>query len=93
MQKEIVGCEMTRDVMGVKLTAVVKSIITWVEMGGTITYYASRQPVYILIESEQDMHVLRAKGEEITLEQVYSECPSIREDLVEGFPALLTQGH
>lgn len=93
MQKEIVGCEKTCEVMGMKLTPIVKSIITWVEMGGTITYYASRQPVYLLIESNQDVRVLRATGEEITLQQVYSECTAIREDLVEDYSALLAPGH
>jgi hypothetical protein len=93
MQKEVVSCEKTQEIMGVKLTPVVKSTLTWVEIGETIAFYASRQPVYLLIESHLDVRVLRATGEEITLQQVCSECPAIREDLVEGFPALLAPGH
>jgi hypothetical protein len=76
----------------VKLTPVVKSTITWVEMGGTVSFYVSRQPVYLLIESQMDVHALRVTGEEISLQQVCSECPAIREDLVAGFPALLIPG-
>jgi hypothetical protein len=93
MQKEIVCCEKMREIMGLKLTPVVKSTLTWVEIEETISFYASRQPVYLLIESHQDVRALRATGEEITLQQVCSECPAIREDLVEGFPALLAKGH
>jgi len=93
MQKEVVLCEHTREVMGVRLTPVVKSTLTWVEMGETMSFYASRQPVYLLIESQLDTRVLRVTGEEITLQQMCSECPAIREDLVAGFPALLTPGH
>ena len=93
MQKEVVSCEKTREIMGLKLTPVVKSTLTWVEIGETIAFHASKQPVYLLIESHLDVRVLRVTGEEITLQQVCSECPAIREDLVEGFPALLAPGH
>jgi hypothetical protein len=93
MQKEVVSCEKPREIMGVKLTPVVRSTLTWVEIGGTVSFYASRQPVYLLIESPQDVRALRATGEEITLQQVCSECPAIREDLVEGFPARPVPGY
>jgi hypothetical protein len=93
MQKEIVCCEKTREIMGVKLTPVVKSTLTWVKTGETISFYASRQPVYLLVESPLDVRALRATGEEITLQQVCSECPAIREGLVEDFPALLAAGY
>ncbi len=93
MQKEIVRCEKTREIMGLKLTPVVRSIITWVEIGGTVSYYASVQPVYLLIEDHLDIRAFRTTGEEITFQQLCSEYPAIREDLVEGFPALLAPGH
>ncbi len=93
MQKEIVSCEETREFMGVKLTPVVKSTLTWVEIGGIVSFYAYRQPAYLLVETHPDVRVLRASGEEITLRQVYSECPAIREDLVAGYPALLPPAH
>jgi len=79
--------------MGVKLTPVVRSTLTWVEIGGIVSFYASKQPVYLLTQSNLDVRVLRATGEETTLEQLYSECPAIRADLVENFPALPAQGH
>ncbi|MCX5993715.1 MAG: hypothetical protein NT177_05795 [Chloroflexi bacterium] len=91
MQKEVVSCEKTREIRGVKLTPVVRSTLTWVETGGTVSFYASMQPVYILIEFELEVRALRATGEEITLQQLCSECPAIREGLVEGFPVLLAQ--
>ena len=93
MQKEVVSCEKTREIMGVKLTPVVKSTLTWVETGGTVSFYATVRPVYLLIVSDLDVRALRATGEEISLQQVYSECPAIREDLVEGFPALPAPGY
>ena len=93
MQKEIVCCEKTREIMGLRLTPVVRSTITGVEIGGSISYYASRQPVYLLIESQPGVRALRPTGEEITLKQVFFECPAIREDLVEGFPVLPAPGH
>jgi hypothetical protein len=93
MQKEIVCCEKTWEILGVKLTPVVKSTLTWVQIGETISFYATRQPVYLLVESHLDVRALRATGEEITLQQVCSECPAIRGDLVEGFPDLLAEGY
>ncbi len=93
MQKEVVTCEETREIMGVKLTPVVRSILTRVEIGNIVSYYASRQPEYLLVEYQMDVHALRANGEEITLQQVYSECPAIREDLVERFPDLPAPGN
>jgi hypothetical protein len=93
MQKEVISCEKTREIMGVKLTPVVKSTLTWVETGGTVSFYATVQPVYLLIESDLYVRALRATGEEITLQQVCSECPAIREGLVVGFPALPAAGH
>ena len=92
MQKELVGCEEKREIMGLKLTPVVRSTITWVELGETVSFYASRQPVYLLIETRMGVRAWRATGEEITLQQACAECPSIREDLVEGCPALPAQG-
>jgi hypothetical protein len=93
MQKEVISREKTLQIMGLKLTPIVKSTLTWVDTGGTISFYASMQPVYLLVESDREVRALRANGEEITLQDVYSECPEIREDLVEGFPALLAPGH
>jgi len=92
MQKELVGCEEKREIMGLKLTPVVRSTITWVELGETVSFYASRQPVYLLIETRMGVRVWRATGEEITLQQACCECPSIREDLVDSYPALPAQG-
>lgn len=93
MQKEVISCEKTREIMGLKLTPVVRSTITWVETGQTVSFYAFRQPVYLLVESRAGVCAWRITGEEITLQQVCSECPSIREDLVEGFPVLPAPGH
>jgi hypothetical protein len=92
MQKEVVSREKTLEIMGLKLTPVVKSTLTWVEAGETISFYASMQPLFLLVESGKEVRVLRVNGEEITLQDVCSEYPAIREDLVEGFPALLTPG-
>ncbi|MBN1689774.1 MAG: hypothetical protein JW901_01985 [Dehalococcoidia bacterium] len=93
MRKELVSCEEAREVSGVKLTPVVRSILTWADIGGTVSFYACRQPAYLLVERYPDVRVLRASGEEITLQQVYSECPGIREALVERFPGLPAQGN
>jgi hypothetical protein len=93
MQKEVVSCEKTLEIMGVKLTPVVKLTLTWVETGGSVSFYATVQPVYLLIESGLGVRALRATGEEITLQQICSEYPAIREGLVEGFPALLAPGY
>jgi len=92
MRKEVVSCEKTQNIMGVKLTPVVRSTVTWVEIGETVSFYASIQPVYLLIESQTNVYALRATGEEITLQQISFECPAIREDLAGGFPALPAQG-
>ena len=89
----MISCEKTREIMGLKLTPVVRSTVTWVETGGTVSFYAFRQPVYLLFESRAGVRAWRTTGEEITLQQVCFECPSIREDLVEGFPVLRAPGH
>ncbi|MFA5065379.1 MAG: hypothetical protein WC566_07935 [Dehalococcoidia bacterium] len=93
MHKEIVSCEEAREVSGVKLTPIVRSTFTWADIGGTVSFYACRQPAYLLVELHQDIRVLKAGGEEITLQQVYSECPAIREELIERFPALPMKGN
>jgi hypothetical protein len=93
MHREIVSCEKTREVSGIRLTPIVRSILTWVDIGGAVTFYANRQPAYLLVERHPEVQVIRTSGEEITLQQVYSECPAIREALAERFPALPAQGN
>jgi len=93
MQKELVGCEKKREIMGLKLIPVVRSTITWVKLGETVAFYAFREPVYLLIETALGVRIWRVTGEEISLQQACSEYPSIREDLVADYSGLLTQGH
>ncbi len=93
MHKEVVSCQETREISGIRLTPIVRSTLTWVDIGGAVTFYANSQPAYLLVERHPDMRVLRASGEEITFQQVYSECPVIREALAERFPALPAQGN
>ena len=93
MHKELISCEEAHEVSGVKLTPIVRSTLTWADIGGTVSFYAYRQPAYLLVERYSDMRVLRASGEEVTLQQVYSECPAIREALVERFPGLPSKGN
>ncbi|MFA5078026.1 MAG: hypothetical protein WC541_00905 [Dehalococcoidia bacterium] len=93
MHREVVSCEKTREVAGTRLTPIVKSTLTWVDIGGIVTFYANAQPAYLLVERDADIRVLKTCGEEITLQQVYSECPAIKEALAERFPALPAQGN
>ncbi len=93
MHKELISCGEAHEVSGVKLTPIVRSTLTWADIGGTVSFYAYRQPAYLLVERYPDVRVLRASGEEVTLQQVYSECPAIREALVERFPGLPSKGN
>jgi hypothetical protein len=93
MHNEIVSCEETREVSGVKLTPIVRLTLTWADIGGTVSFYAYRQPAYLLVERNADVRMLRASGEKITPQQVYSECPTVREYLIERCPALQTKGN
>jgi len=89
MHREIVSCEETREIAGIRLTPIVRSFLTWADIDGTITFYAYRQPTYLLVERYSVVQVMTISGEEITLRQIYSECPAIREVLAARYPALL----
>ena len=77
MRKEYLAREETAAVAGVRITPVVRVSIQSVEIQGTRSFYAGKQPVYLIISSADGERAYSVSGQDVSLSQVMEECPAL----------------
>ena len=85
MRKEYLALEEATVVAGVRVIAVVSVSVHYVEIKGVRSFYAGKQPVYIVISSEDGERAYSVTGREVPIQQVISDCPALAVAL-EGRP-------
>ena len=64
-------------VAGVRITPVVRISISYAEIRGARSFYAGKQPVYLVISSTESERAYSVTGLEVPIQQVISECPAV----------------
>jgi hypothetical protein len=77
MRKEYLAREETAVVAGVRITPVVRVSIQSVEIQGSRSFYAGKQPVYLIISSADGKRAYSVTGQAVSLSQVMEECPAL----------------
>jgi hypothetical protein len=77
MRKEYLACEETAVVAGVRIIPVVRVSILSMEIKGTRSFYACKQPVYLIVSLTDGERAYSVTGQEVSLSQVREECPAL----------------
>ena len=77
MRKEYFTCEGASVVAGVSIIPVVRITISYTEIQGARSFYAGKQPVYLIISSTDGERAYGVMGREVPIQQVLSECPAL----------------
>ena len=77
MRKEYLACEGATVVAGVGIISVVRISISYAEIRGAQSFYAGKQPVYIVISSTDGERAYSITGREVPIQQVISDCPAV----------------
>jgi len=77
MRKEYLACEEADVVAGVRIIPVVRISISYTEIGGARSFYAGKQPLYIIIRSTEGERAYSVTGREASIQQVISDCPAL----------------
>jgi hypothetical protein len=85
MRKEYLALEEASVVAGVRITPVARISISYTEIGGARSFYAGKQPVYLIFTTTDGERAYSITGREVPIQQVISECPALAADL-EGRP-------
>jgi hypothetical protein len=76
MRKEYLACEKATEVTGVRITPIVRMSVGYTEIHGARSFYAGKQPVYLIITSKEGERAYSITGQEVPIQQVISECPA-----------------
>jgi len=85
MREEYLTLEEAIVVAGVRIIAVVRVSVHYVEIKGVRSFYAGKQPVYIIIMSTEGQRGYSVTGGEVTIQQAISDCPALAV-VLEGWP-------
>jgi hypothetical protein len=77
MIKEYLALEAAIAVGGARVIPVVRISISCIEIGGTRSFYAYKQPVYLIISSTHGERAYSVTGLEVAIQQVMSDCPAL----------------
>jgi hypothetical protein len=77
MRKEYLAREETIVVAGVRITPVVRISISYAEIQGARSFYAVKQPVYLIISSTDGVRAYSVTGREVPIQQVILDCPAL----------------
>jgi uncharacterized spore protein YtfJ len=81
MQRKTVTIGKPVAVAGVTLIPVTKLSLNCQHIGGSISLFGIRQPVSIIVAAPSTSKAFRITGEEVSLDQLIQEVPSIAEAL------------
>lgn len=77
MIKGYLVCEGPTVVEGVSITAVARISVGYAEIGGTRSFYAGKQPLYLVVSSVDGERAYTVTGQEVSIQLVVSECPAL----------------
>ncbi|MCX5996802.1 MAG: hypothetical protein NTV42_04110 [Chloroflexi bacterium] len=77
MRKEYLACEEVAAIGGVRITPIVRILVGYTEIKGVRTFYAGKQPVYLIISSGDGERAYSVTGREVSIQQVISDCPAL----------------
>jgi hypothetical protein len=90
MKKEMLLCEAPFKVGKFAVTPLVRASYESLEIGGTVSFQASKHPVYVLVSSAGTNLLLDTAGNEIPIHQARLEFPDLESALP---PELVPQAH
>ena len=85
MRKEYLALEEAIIVAGVRIIPIVRISELYTEIRGSRSFYAGKQPVYIIIASMDGERAYSVTGGEAAIQQVISDCPALAV-VLEGRP-------
>ena len=85
MRKEYLALEEAIMVAGVRIIPIVRISVRYTEIRGAWSFYAGKQPVYIIIASTDGERAYSVTGREAAIQQVISDCPALAV-VLEGRP-------
>ena len=77
MRKEYLALEKGTVVAGVRIIPVVRILIRYTEIRGVRSFYAGKQPIYLVITSPEGQRAYSVMGGEVAIQQVISDCPAL----------------
>jgi len=76
MRKEYLAREEAVVVAGVRITPVIRISVRYTEIKGARSFYAGKQPVYLIVSSVDGERAYSVTGNEVSIQQVISDCPA-----------------
>ena len=77
MRKEYLAREAEAVIGGVRITPVVRNLVRYSETKGVWSFYAGKQPVYLIISSGDGQRAYSVTGQEVSIQQVISDYPAL----------------
>ena len=85
MRKEYLALEEGIVIAGVRIIPIVRISVSYTEIQGVRSFYAGKQPVYLIITTIEGERAYSVTGREAPIQQVISDCPALAAAL-EGWP-------
>ena len=77
-----VSSEQPLELGNFRVTPLVKRSIVSLDLKGTVTFHATKEPIFLIIDYTQSKRAYRISGEEISFEALLVEYPDFRSDPV-----------
>jgi hypothetical protein len=77
MRKEYLACDEASVVAGVRITPVVRISVGYAEIKGARSFYAGKQPVYLIVSSTDGDRAYSVTGRKVSIQRVISDCPAL----------------
>ena len=82
MENIAINSEQPLELGNFRVTPVVKRSVLSIDLNGTVTFHATKEPVFLIIDYAQSKRAYRITGEEISFEVLNAEYPDLRFDPV-----------
>ena len=81
MEKKQISIQNPLPVSGLNLVPVIETSLNYWQGDNYISFLGIRQPVAVVVVSPSEKRAIRISGEEVSLDQLIREIPSIQEAL------------
>lgn len=82
MESVIIDSEQPLDLGNLRVVPLVKRSIISLDFDSTVTFHATKEPVFLIIDFGESRRAYRITGEEISFETLIAEYPAFRSDPV-----------
>ncbi|GEM_PF-635568 len=82
MENIVVSSEQPLELGNFRVIPLVRRSVVSLDLKGTVTFHATKEPVFLIIDYAQSKRVFRITGEEISYEALKAEYPDFRFDPV-----------